>query len=78
MALRSWLKANNLSSDAQGGGDVSIVPQENAQNLEQFKLGQIAGAWARAVGHPNDPGGQGQGPRRRAHLWSEGRYVTTT
>ncbi|HZI38135.1 MAG TPA: ABC transporter substrate-binding protein, partial [Acidimicrobiia bacterium] len=45
VALRSWLKANKLSSNVQGGGDVSIVPQENGQALEAFKAGTIHGAW---------------------------------
>ena len=51
----------------QGGGDVSIVPQENARDPRDLpgrrhrrRLG------ARAVGHPAGPGGRRQGPRRRA------------
>ena len=78
VALRSWLKANKLSSDVQGGGDVSIVPQENAQNLEQFKLGQIAGAWVpepwatRMIQE-----GKGKVLVDERNLWPEGKYVTT-
>src|SRR4051794_21987639 len=45
VALRSWLKGQDLQTDAQGGGDVSIVPQENAQTLDAFKAGDIQGAW---------------------------------
>ena len=45
VALRSWLKANKLSADPQGGGDVKVVPQENGQALEAFKAGLISGAW---------------------------------
>jgi len=45
VALRTWLADNGLSTDAQGGGDVSILPQENAQTLETFASGQIDGAW---------------------------------
>jgi len=45
VALRSWLKSQKLSTDLQGGGDVSITPQENPQTLEAFKSGQIQGAW---------------------------------
>ncbi|HEV3365493.1 MAG TPA: ABC transporter substrate-binding protein [Acidimicrobiia bacterium] len=78
VALRSWLKANKLSSDVQGGGDVSIVPQENAQNLEQFKLGTLAGAWVpepwatRMIQE-----GKGRVLLDERTLWPEGRYVTT-
>jgi len=45
VALRYWLAQQGLKTDTQGGGDVSIAPQENAQTLETFKAGQIDGAW---------------------------------
>ena len=60
-------KANGLKTDTQGGGDVSIMPQENGQTLEAFKSGlDRRRLGARALGHPPGPGGQRQGPRRRA------------
>jgi NitT/TauT family transport system substrate-binding protein len=45
VALRYWLKQKGLSSTLEGGGDVSVVPQDNAQTLETFRAGQIDGAW---------------------------------
>ena len=78
VALRSWLKANNLKSDAQGGGDVSIVPQENAQALEAFKTGTIHGAWvpepwaSRMIQE-----GKGKVLVDEKTLWPGGQYVTT-
>jgi NitT/TauT family transport system substrate-binding protein len=78
VALRSWLKANKLSSDAQGGGDVSVVPQDNAQSLEAFKTGAIAGAWVpepwatRMIQE-----GKGKVLVDEKTLWPGGRYVTT-
>lgn len=45
VALRSWLKSKGLSTTLEGGGDVSVIPQENAQTLETFRSGQIDGAW---------------------------------
>lgn len=45
VALRSWLAAQGLKTDTSGGGDVSVVPQENAQTLERFRDGKLAGAW---------------------------------
>jgi NitT/TauT family transport system substrate-binding protein len=45
VALRAWLADQGLRTDAFGGGDVSIVPQENAQTLEAFREGKLAGAW---------------------------------
>ena len=45
VALRYWLKTKNLSSTLEGGGDVSVKPQDNAQTLETFRSGTIDGAW---------------------------------
>ena len=45
IALRYFLKSKGLSSTVEGGGDVSIVPQDNAQTLETFRSGGIDGAW---------------------------------
>src|SRR5689334_14566927 len=50
VALRSWLKQNGLTADQQGGGDVSIAPQDNATALQAFAQGAIDGAW---VPEPN-------------------------
>ncbi len=45
IALRYWLRQHGLQSDLQGGGDVSVVPQENSQIVDAFKQKLIAGAW---------------------------------
>ena len=45
IALRYWLRQQGLMSDLQGGGDVHVVPQENAQIVDAFKQKLIAGAW---------------------------------
>ncbi|GAA0541419.1 aliphatic sulfonate ABC transporter substrate-binding protein [Paractinoplanes ferrugineus] len=45
VALRAWLKSNNLTANAQGGGDVSVLPQDNATSLQAFQQGSIDGAW---------------------------------
>ncbi|MEI7546995.1 MAG: ABC transporter substrate-binding protein [Actinomycetota bacterium] len=45
VALRSWLKDNGIATTADGGGDVTILPQKNATTLESFVNGSIAGAW---------------------------------
>ena len=78
VALRSWLKANKFKSDAQGGGDVKILPQENGQALEAFKTGTIAGAWVpepwatRMIQE-----GKGKVLVDEKTLWPGGQYVTT-
>ncbi|MET0740704.1 MAG: ABC transporter substrate-binding protein [Candidatus Nanopelagicales bacterium] len=77
VALRAWLADEGLSTDTQGGGDVSIVPQENAQTLDQFKAGAIDGAWlpepwaSRLV----DAGATVLVDEK--DLWPDGEFVTT-
>lgn len=78
VALRSWLLSKNLETDASGGGDVSIKPQENADTLTAFKAGDIAGAWVpepwatRLIQE-----GGGKVLVNEKTLWPDGRYVTT-
>ena len=45
VALRYWLKQQGLKTNAEGGGDVSVVPQDNSLTLDAFKAGSIQGAW---------------------------------
>jgi NitT/TauT family transport system substrate-binding protein len=78
VALRTWLKKAGLKTDAQGGGDVSVAPQENALTLDAFKQGQIAGAWVPepwATRLITEAGGKVLVDERT--LWPEGKYVTT-
>jgi NitT/TauT family transport system substrate-binding protein len=78
VALRTWLKKAGLKTDTQGGGDVSITPQENAQILEAFKQNQVAGAWVpepwatRLVTE-----GNGKILVDERDLWPDGKFVTT-
>lgn len=45
VALRYWLKKNGLKTDAQGGGDVSILPTANADIITAFGNGNLDGAF---------------------------------
>ena len=78
VALRHWLGANGYKTDVRGGGDVSVVPQENAQSLETFRTGTIDGAWVpepwatRMVTE-----GRGKVLVDEASLWPDGRFVST-
>lgn len=45
VAIRYWLKEKGLTTTKEGGGDVKIIPQENAQTVETFGSGAIDGAW---------------------------------
>jgi NitT/TauT family transport system substrate-binding protein len=78
VALRTWLKGKGFETDETGGGDVKIVPQENAQALTQFLAGDIDGAWVpepwatRMIQE-----GGGKILVDEADLWPDGQYVTT-
>ncbi len=78
VALRAWLKDQGLSTDTAGGGDVSVVPQENSQTLETFVAGTIQGAWVPepwATRLITEGGGKVLVDER--DLWPDGKYVTT-
>jgi NitT/TauT family transport system substrate-binding protein len=78
VALRSWLKQQGLATDTAGGGDVSVVPQDNAQTLETFQAGTIDGAWVPepwATRLIQEAGAKVLVDER--DLWPDGKYVTT-
>ena len=78
VSLRTWLKSKGLKTDTQGGGDVSIRPQDNATSLNSFKTGDIQGAWVPepwATRLVNEGGGKILVDE--ATLWPKGQYVTT-
>ena len=78
VALRSWLKDQDLSTDTSGGGDVAIKPQENADTLTAFKDGSIDGAWVPepwATRLIKEGGGKVLVDEKT--LWPDGKYVTT-
>lgn len=45
IALRFYLKEKGFTTDLQGGGDVTIAPQENSAILDSFGQKAINGAW---------------------------------
>jgi NitT/TauT family transport system substrate-binding protein len=77
VALRVWLTQQGHEVALQGG-DVQILPQENAQTFETFRTGKIAGAWlpepwvSRLV---REAGAKVLVDERT--LWPGGRFVTT-
>lgn len=80
VALRAYLAEQGLETNPRGGGDVSIVPQENAQTLETFRSGDVDGAWVPepwATRLVQEGGGKVLVDER--DLWTEtgGQYVTT-
>jgi NitT/TauT family transport system substrate-binding protein len=78
VALRSYLKKKGLETDTAGGGDVAIVPQDNAITLQAFVDDQIQGAWVPepwATRLVEEGGGKILVDER--DLWPNGAYVTT-
>jgi NitT/TauT family transport system substrate-binding protein len=78
VALRAWLHEQGLSANLEGGGDVAVVPQANAQTLETFRAGEIQGAW---VPEPWATRlaleGSGAVLVDERTLWPDGKFVTT-
>jgi NitT/TauT family transport system substrate-binding protein len=78
VALRAWLATQGLSTTLEGGGDVSVLPQSNAQTLETFRSGDIDGAWVPepwATRLVLEGGGHVLVDER--DLWPGGQFVTT-
>jgi len=78
VALRAWLQTQGLTADLEGGGDVSVIPQANAQTLETFRSGDIDGAWVPepwATRLVLEGGGVVLVDER--DLWPDGEFVTT-
>lgn len=78
VALRAWLKNQGLTATKEGGGDVRINAQANAQSLDTFKAGTIQGAW---VPEPWSSRllleGGGKVLVDEKSLWPDGKFVTT-
>jgi NitT/TauT family transport system substrate-binding protein len=78
VALRAFLKSKGFKTDLQGGGDVSVKPQDNSQTLLTFKQGSIDGAWV-----PEPYASQlvlqdgGKVLVNEKDLWPGGRWATT-
>ncbi|MEU6861262.1 ABC transporter substrate-binding protein [Glycomyces sp. NPDC046736] len=46
VAARYWLKEQGYETDQNGGGDVSVVPIDNAEVAAAFEDGTVQAAWA--------------------------------
>jgi NitT/TauT family transport system substrate-binding protein len=78
VALRAWLKDQGYQADLEGGGDVSILPQANADILTAFSAGELDGAWVPepwATRMVEEGGGHILVDER--DLWPDGEFVTT-
>jgi len=78
VALRAWLLEQGYETDLEGGGDLSVAPQANAQALEAFIAGDLDGAWVPEPWSTRmiEEGG-GHVLVDEADLWPDGEFVTT-
>lgn len=77
VAFRYWLKEQGVETTPEGGGDVSIKPQSNAEGLAAYASGDIDGAW---VPEPWVSEYVAQGAEilvDEKTLWPDGKFVTT-
>ena len=77
VALRTWLGTKGYKTTTEGGGDVTIIPQDNSLTLTAFESGAIDGAW---VPEPYATQLQQEGGKvlvDEATLWPKGQFVTT-
>ena len=77
VAFRYWLKEQGVETTPEGGGDVAIKPQSNAEGLAAYGSGEIDGAW---VPEPWVSEYVAQGAEvliDEKSLWPNGQFVTT-
>lgn len=78
VALRYWLQQQGYQTTVEGGGDVQILPQDNATTLQAFAASEIDGAWvpepwaSRMVQEAD-----GRVLVDEADLWPEHKFVVT-
>lgn len=77
IALRHWLMQNGLNTTKDGGGDVSIQPQQNSAAVQAFTAGSIDGAWVPEPFATRLVKAGGKVLVDEKTLWPDGKFVTT-
>jgi NitT/TauT family transport system substrate-binding protein len=77
IALRYWLKDQGLNATQDGGGDVSIQPQQNSAAVQAFTAGSIDGAWLPEPFATRLVNAGGKVLVDEKSLWPDGKFVTT-
>ncbi|MDT5036041.1 MAG: sulfonate transport system substrate-binding protein [Micromonosporaceae bacterium] len=77
VALRYWLKQHNLTTTAEGGGDVSIAPQANSDAVNSFTSGAVSGAWLPEPYASKLVAAGGRVLVDERDLWPGGKFVIT-
>jgi NitT/TauT family transport system substrate-binding protein len=77
VALRYWLKQQGFTTDTQGGGDVSILPQANSTAVTAFQTGTIDGGWEPEPYATQMVQAGGHVLVDERSLWPGGKFATT-
>src|SRR5262249_12635417 len=77
VALRYWLRVNGLQTTKDGGGDVSVKPQDNSLTVDTFRAGAIDGAWVPEPTAAKLIAAGGKVLVDERDLWPDRRFVTT-
>ncbi|QNK80917.1 ABC transporter substrate-binding protein [Nakamurella sp. PAMC28650] len=77
VALREYLFKNGLKVQTNGGSDVDVVNQDNAQTLDLFKSGQVDGAWLPEPWASRLVEAGGKTLVDETSLWPNGQFPTT-
>ena len=77
VALRAWLLEQGVETTSEGGGDVAIRPQANAEGLAAFVSGTIDGAWVPQPWVAEYVAAGAKVLVDEKELWPNGEFVTT-
>ena len=77
VALRYWLQQQGFTTTTEGGGDVSITPQSNAEGLAAYAAGTIDGAWVPEPWVSEYVKAGAKVLVNEKDLWPDGKFVTT-
>lgn len=77
IAARHYFKEEGYETDTDGGGDLSILGQDNSVTVQAFQQGEIAGAWVPEPYVSILVENGGKVLLDEAELWPEGEFVTT-
>jgi NitT/TauT family transport system substrate-binding protein len=77
IAARAYFKEQGFETDVEGGGDVSVLPQDNSITVQQFQQGKLDAAWVPEPYASILVAAGGKVLVDEATLWPDGQFVTT-
>lgn len=77
IAARAYFADEGYETDVEGGGDISIIPQDNSITVQQFQQGKLDAAWVPEPYASLLVEAGGKVLLDEATLWPKGEFVTT-